>query len=78
MPESQEEKFVSKYCDMTPESWNSPLLDNGSLTHISMEIRIRGDRLGTDRAFHVNRFNEGFHEYAQATNIFHGYALDYT
>jgi hypothetical protein len=24
------------YCDMTPESWNSPLLANGSLIHISM------------------------------------------
>jgi hypothetical protein len=24
------------YCDMTPESWNSPLLENGSLKRISM------------------------------------------
>jgi hypothetical protein len=34
---------------MTPESRNSPLLDNGSLTHVYMEMRIRGDRLGTER-----------------------------
>jgi hypothetical protein len=52
-----------------------------------MEMRIRGDRLGTERAFYVNGINKGFHEYAQATNIFHGdaqatnifheYELDY-
>jgi hypothetical protein len=37
---------------MTPERRNSPLLDNGSLKKIhdvSMEMRIRGDRLGTER-----------------------------
>jgi hypothetical protein len=61
---------------MTPESRNSPLLDNGSLTQVSMEVRIRGDRLGMERAFHVNGLNN-FHEHAQATNIFHGYALKY-
>jgi hypothetical protein len=44
---------------MTPESLNSPLLDNGSLTDVSMEMRIRGDRLGTKRAFHVNGLNKG-------------------
>jgi hypothetical protein len=44
---------------MTPESWNSPLLDNGSLTYVSMEMRIRGDQLGTERAFHFNGINNG-------------------
>jgi hypothetical protein len=38
-----------------------------------MEMRIRGDRLGTERAFHVNGINKGSHGYAQETNIFHGY-----
>jgi hypothetical protein len=46
-----------KCCDMTPESRNSPLLDIGSLTR-SMEMRIRGDRLGTERTFHVNGLNK--------------------
>jgi methionine aminopeptidase len=68
---------AQKYCDMTPESRNSLLLRNGSLTHVSMEMRIRGDLLDTERAFHVNRTKKFFHGYAQATNIFHGYALDY-
>jgi hypothetical protein len=45
------------YCDMTLESKNGPLLDNGSLTHVSMEMRICGDRLGTERVFHVNGIN---------------------
>jgi hypothetical protein len=48
----------SSYGDMTPESRNSPLLDNGSLTHVSMEMWIRGDRLGTERTFHVNVINK--------------------
>jgi hypothetical protein len=39
---------------MTPESRNSPLLDNDSLTYVSMEMRIRGDRFGTECDFHVN------------------------
>jgi hypothetical protein len=47
------------YCDITRESRNSPLLDNGSLTHFYMEMRIRGDRLGTVRAFHINGINKG-------------------
>jgi hypothetical protein len=63
-----------KYCDMTPESRKSPLLDNGSLTHVFMEMRIRGERLGTECAFHVNGINKGFHGYKQVTNIFYGYA----
>jgi hypothetical protein len=48
---------------MTPENRNSPLrplLDNGSPTHISTEIRIRGKRLGTESAFHVNGINKQF------------------
>jgi hypothetical protein len=32
----------------------------------SIEMRISGNRLGTERAFHVNGINN-----------FHGYALDY-
>jgi hypothetical protein len=39
---------------MTPESRDNPLLDNGSLTQISMEMRIRGERLCTERVFRVN------------------------
>jgi hypothetical protein len=42
---------------MTSESRNSPLLNNDSLTR-SMEMRIHGDRLGTERVFHVNGFNK--------------------
>jgi hypothetical protein len=61
---------------MTPESRNSPLLDNGWLTHVCMELRIRGDQLGKERAFHVNGINKGSHGYME-TNIFHVYALDY-
>jgi hypothetical protein len=59
-------------CDMTLESWNSPLLDSGSLTHVTMEMRIHGDWLGTERIFQVSRINKGFHGYEQAINIFHG------
>jgi hypothetical protein len=44
---------------MTPESRNSPLLDNGSLTR-STDMRICGDRLGTESAFHVNGINKQF------------------
>jgi hypothetical protein len=44
---------------MAPESRNSPLLDNVSLTR-SMKMRIRGDRLGKERAFHVNGINKQF------------------
>jgi hypothetical protein len=62
-----------KYFHMTPESQNNPLLDNGWLTHVSMETRIRGDSLGTERTFHGNGISKGSHGYAQATNIFHGY-----
>jgi hypothetical protein len=64
---------TSLYCDMMPESWNSPLLDNGSLSRFSIEMWIRGDRFGMERAFHVNGIKKGSHGYAQATNIFHGY-----
>jgi hypothetical protein len=39
-----------------------------------MEMGIHGDRLGAERAFHVNGINKGFHGYAQAANIFRGYA----
>jgi hypothetical protein len=49
-----------KYCDMTPERRNSPLLDNGSLTHVSMEMLMHGDRLDTERAFHINGINKQF------------------
>jgi hypothetical protein len=59
---------------MKPESRYNPLLDNGSLKHVSMEIRIRGDGLGTERAFHVNGIKRGSHGYAQAINIFYVYA----
>jgi hypothetical protein len=38
-----------------------------------MEMRIGGNQLGTERAFHVNGINN-FHGYAQAANIFHGCA----
>jgi hypothetical protein len=54
---------------MTPEIRKGPLLDNGSLTHVSMEMRIRGNRLGIDRVFCVNGINKSFHGYEQATNI---------
>jgi hypothetical protein len=40
-----------------------------------MEMRIGGDRFGTERAFHVNGINS-FHAYAQATYIFHVYELE--
>jgi hypothetical protein len=36
---------------MTPESQNSPLLDNDFPTHVSLGMRTRGDRL------HVNGIN---------------------
>jgi hypothetical protein len=45
---------------------------DAELTHIATEMQIRGDRLGMERAFHVNRIN-GFHGYEQARDIFHGY-----
>jgi hypothetical protein len=45
---------------MTPESRNNPLPDSGSLTHVSVKMRIHGDRLGTERAFHVNGINKQF------------------
>jgi hypothetical protein len=48
---------------MTPESRNSLLLDNGSLTDVCVEMRIYGDRFGT---FRVNGISN-----------FHGYALGY-
>jgi hypothetical protein len=41
------------------------------LTHVSVEMRIRGDRLGTERVFRVNGIIKGSHGYEQATNIFH-------
>jgi hypothetical protein len=31
-----------KYCDMTPENRNSPLLDNGSLKHVSVKANRHG------------------------------------
>jgi hypothetical protein len=65
-----------KYCDITPESRNSPLLDNGSLSHVSMEMRIHEDRLGTEPAFHINEINKQFPR-IRASNIFQGYVLDY-
>jgi hypothetical protein len=43
---------------MTPESRNRPLLDNGSLTNISMETRFHGDGLGMERTSHVNGINK--------------------
>jgi hypothetical protein len=42
---------------MTPES---PVLDNSSLTHDSMQMRMHGNRLGTELAFHVNGSNKRF------------------
>jgi hypothetical protein len=50
---------IKIYRDIMPESRNSPLLDNGCLTRVLMEMQIRGDRLGTERAFHVNGINKG-------------------
>jgi hypothetical protein len=55
---------------MTPESRSSPLPDNDSLTYVSKEMRIRGDRLGTERAFHVKGINEGSHEGASTEDWF--------
>jgi hypothetical protein len=55
----------------------NPLLDNGSLTHASMEMQIHGARTGTQRAFISTESTNNFHGYAQATKIFYGYALDY-
>jgi hypothetical protein len=75
------------YCDMMSESWNSPLLDNGSLTHLWIYRFVETDlvrnalSMSTDS---TNNFHEHakatniFHGYKQATNIFHGHALDYT
>jgi hypothetical protein len=42
---------------MTPVSRYRPLLDIGSLRHISVEMFIPGDLLGTERAFHVIGIN---------------------
>jgi hypothetical protein len=40
-------------------------------------MRIRGDRLGTNALSMSTESRNNIHRYAQATNIFHGYALDY-
>jgi hypothetical protein len=52
---------------MTPESRNSPLLDNGSLTYFSMEMRIRGNDL-VRNALSMS---------TESTNNFHGDAIGY-
>jgi hypothetical protein len=41
------------------------------LTHVSVEMRIREERLDTERASRINGINKSFHEYEQTTNIFH-------
>jgi hypothetical protein len=65
---------------MTPESWNSgsPLLANGSVSTfppqlIDTEKSIASQMFGK----HVFVTTNNFHGYSQATNIFHGYALNY-
>jgi hypothetical protein len=63
---------------MNPESRKSALLDNGSLTHVSIEMRIREDRLDTKGSFHFNPINKGLHGYALATNVSNGHTLDST
>jgi hypothetical protein len=65
-------KALWKYRDMMPESLNNSLLNNGSLTHFSMKMRVRGDRLAMERVLHVNGINKSFHRHEKSTNIFHG------
>jgi hypothetical protein len=54
-------------CDMMPESWNSPLLDNGSLKHV----------LWTCRFVETDLVRNALSMSTESTNSFHGYALDY-
>jgi hypothetical protein len=63
-----------RYCDMTPENRNSLTLENGPLTHVSMEMWfVETELVGNAfSGFHVNGINKVFHGYEQATNIFHG------
>jgi hypothetical protein len=58
---------------MTPESRDNPLLDNGSLTYVSMEMLIRGGLICTELAFHANGIDKSFPGYEEADNNFHGY-----
>jgi hypothetical protein len=60
---------------MTPES--RPLLDNGSLKHVSMQMRMHGNRLGTERAFHANGSNKYFPWIHLRNKHFSWYAQDY-
>jgi hypothetical protein len=45
---------------MTPESRNSPLLDNGLITHVFMGMRILEDRLSTESVLHANGIKKMF------------------
>jgi hypothetical protein len=65
-----------KCCDMTPESRNSPLLDNGSLTHVLWRCGfVETDLVRNALSMSTGSTNH-FHGYAWATNIFNGYVLD--
>jgi hypothetical protein len=63
---------------MKPESQNSPLIDNGSLTHVLWRCRFMETDLVQNALSKSTESTNNFHEYVQATNIFQGYALDYT
>jgi hypothetical protein len=62
-------QFVRFLMSLWYDAWNSQLLENGSLTR-SVEMRIRGERHGTERPFHINGIYEGFQGYAQVTKHF--------
>jgi hypothetical protein len=66
--------YVCLHCDMTPESRNGPLLDNGKLKHVLGRCGfVETDFIRNALSMSTESTNN-FHGYAQAKNIFHGYA----
>jgi hypothetical protein len=61
------ERSTTQYCDMTPESRNSPLLDNGSLTYVLWRCGF----------MHTDLVRNAISMSTESTNNSHGYALDY-
>jgi hypothetical protein len=55
------------YCDMKPESQNSPLLDNGSLIHILWRCGFVETELVWNALSISTESTDNFHGYAQAT-----------
>jgi hypothetical protein len=62
---------------MTLASRNSPLLDNGSLTLLLWRCGFMETDLVRKALSISTESTNSFHGYAQATNVFHVYALDY-